>query len=110
MVDKEYIILGTKDFAESFGDKLNSYLQINCRNPFIPNKLTKKEEKEIKDLWGNDAEIILKKSMAGQGYGRKDDINNLYDYLDNYYLWDKETGWFLNKDVKMKSPDYSYST
>jgi len=98
---------GDKNFAESFGDKLNSYF-INSKKPFIPKHLTKKEEKEIKDLWEDDAIKIIKESMFGQGY-TNGDINDLHDYLDNYYLWNKETGWFLNKDVKMKSPDYSYS-
>ena len=96
-----------KYYAENFGDKLNSYF-INSKKPFIPKHLTKKEEKEIKDLWENDAEIILKQEMAGQGY-YEGSIQDLHDYLDNYYLWDKKTGWFLNKDVKMSYPDYNLS-
>jgi hypothetical protein len=99
---------GDKYFAESFGDKLNSYF-INSKKPFIPKHLTIKEEKEIKDLWENDAESILKKSMASEGFRNEDDIKNLYDYLDNFYLWDEETGYFLNQDLKVFSPNYSYS-
>jgi hypothetical protein len=97
-----------KYYAENFGDKLNSYF-INSKNPFLPySDLKGKKLKEIKDLWKNDAEIILKQSMAGQGY-REGNIQDLHDYLENYYLWDKETGWFLNKDVKMSYPDYNLS-
>ena len=46
--------------------------------------------------------------MARQGY-REGSIQDLHDYLENYYLWNKETGWFLNKDVKISYPDYNFS-
>ena len=70
---------GDKMFAESYGDKLNSYF-INAKNPFIPNKLTDKEEKEIRNLLEKDANEILREAVKNNGFA------NLYDFLDNYYL------------------------
>jgi len=70
---------GDKNYAESYGDKLSSYF-INSRNPFIPNKLNKKEENEIRNLLEKDANEILNERIQ-EGV-----FKNLYDYLDNYYL------------------------
>jgi hypothetical protein len=65
---------GDVGFAESFGDKLNSYF-INCRNPFIPNKLTKKEEKEIRKILQKDSDKILIEQVKQNG------LDNLYFLL-----------------------------
>jgi hypothetical protein len=70
---------GDKGFAESFGDKLRTYF-INCRNPFLPNKTTEKQEKEIRNLLEKDANKILTEIIENNGF------NDLNDYLDNYYL------------------------
>jgi len=70
---------GDVGFAESFGDKLRAYF-INCRNPFLPNKTTEKQEKEIRNLLEKDANKILTEIIENNGF------NNLYDFLDNYYL------------------------
>jgi hypothetical protein len=70
---------GDVGFAESFGDKLNSYF-INCRNPFLPNKTTEKQEKEIRNLLEKDANKILTEIIENNGF------NDLNDFLDNYYL------------------------
>ena len=70
---------GDKGFAESFGNKLNSYF-INSKNPFYPNKLSEKQEKEIRNLLKKDANQILTEQIKNNGF------NDLYDFLDNYYL------------------------
>jgi hypothetical protein len=70
---------GDVGFAESFGDKLRTYF-INCRNPFLPNKTTEKQEKEIRNLLEKDANKILTEIIENNGF------KNLYDFLDNYYL------------------------
>ena len=73
---------GDVGFAEAFGDKLNSYF-INSKNPFYPNKLSEKGEKEIWNLLQEDANEILTERIENVGF------DNLYDFLDNYYYQEK---------------------
>lgn len=70
---------GDKSFSKSFGDKLNVYF-INSKNPFLPIKMSKKEEKEFRNILKKDVNLLLNKIIKNEGF------KNLYEYLDNYYL------------------------